>query len=109
MLTLLKKTVSTLVLLTAFCTVGSVSLEAQAKADTAIQGSTQEFPVVLQQSVTAGKTMVGTKVEAKLSIATLLSGVVFPRNSILSGEVVESAAKTKTEPSRISIRIDSVN
>ncbi len=108
MLTLLK-TVSTMVLLVAFSTVCSISLEAQAKADSAVQGSMPEFPVILQQSVAAGKTAVGTKVQAKLSIATLLSGVVYPRNSILSGEVVESAAKTKTEPSRIGIRIDSVN
>lgn len=98
-----------MVLLAALSTACSVRLEAQAKADTAVQGSMQEFPVILQQSVAAGKTAVGTKVQAKLSIATLLSGVVFPRNSILSGEVVESAAKTKTEPSRISIRMDSVS
>ena len=102
-------TVSTVVLMAAFSTFCFVSLAAQEKTATAIQGSMRELPVTLQQSVTAGKTTVGTKIEAKLSIATLLSGIVFPRNSILSGEVVESAAKTKHEPSRLSIRMDSVN
>lgn len=107
-MTSLSKTVSTLVLLTAASTVWPISLEAQEKPETPIQGSMQEFPVILQQSLTAGKTAVGTKVQAKLSIATLLSGVVFPRNAVLSGEVMESAAKTKNEPSRLAIRMDSV-
>jgi len=69
----------------------------------------QEFPVVLQQSITAGKTPVGTKVQAKLSIATLVKGTVVPRNAILSGEVVESTAKNHSGPSRIGIRMDSAN
>lgn len=102
------KTVSTLVLLALGSAAWSVSLNAQAKRETAIPGSMQELPVILEHSVTAGKTPVGTKLQAKLSIATLLNGVVFPRNSILSGEVVESAAKTKNESSRIGIRMDSV-
>lgn len=70
--------------------------------------SPQEFPVMLQQSVTAGKTPVGTKVEAKLSMATLMNGTVVPRNAVFSGVVVESAAKTKNQPSRVSVRMDSV-
>jgi len=32
-----------------------------------------EFPVILQQKVVAGKTPVGTKVQAKLTLATLLA------------------------------------
>jgi len=67
-----------------------------------------DFPVVLQQSVTAGKTPVGSKVQAKLTIATLLNGAVIPRNATLTGEVTESAAKTATDPSRLTIRMDSV-
>lgn len=68
----------------------------------------REFPVVMQQNVAAGKTQVGTKVQAKLWIATLLEGKVIPRNAVFSGEVVESAPKTKTDASRLSIRMDSV-
>lgn len=70
--------------------------------------SEPEFPVVLQQSVTAGKTPPGTKIQAKLWIATLLDGKVIPRNAVFSGEVIESVAKTKTDPSRIALRMDSV-
>jgi len=67
-----------------------------------------EFPVMLQQTVTAGKTPVGSKVQAKLTIATLLNGTVIPRNATVTGAVTESAAKTATEPSRLAIRMDSV-
>lgn len=67
----------------------------------------QEFPVLMQQSVTAGKTPAGTKVQAKLEVATLVDGTVLPRNAIFSGEVVESVAKTKTDPCRMAIRMDS--
>jgi hypothetical protein len=41
----------------------------------------QEFPVVIQQSVSAGKTAFGTKVQAKLEIATWVEGKVAPRNA----------------------------
>jgi hypothetical protein len=67
-----------------------------------------DFPVILQQNVTAGKTPVGSKIQAKLTIATLLNGTVIPRNATLSGEVTESAAKTAGDPSRLAIRMDSV-
>ena len=67
----------------------------------------QEFPVMLQQNVTAGKTAVGTKIKAKLAVATLESGTVIPRNAVFSGEVVESVAKTSAGPSRLAIRMDS--
>jgi len=66
-----------------------------------------EFPVVMRQNVAAGKTPVGTKVEAKVIVATLLNGTVIPRDAILSGEVSESAAKSGTGPSRLAIRMDS--
>jgi hypothetical protein len=66
-----------------------------------------EFPVVMKENVTAGKTAVGTKIEAKLIVATLVNGVVIPKGSILSGEVVESVAKSATAPSRLAIRADS--
>jgi hypothetical protein len=70
--------------------------------------SVQEFPVTMLQNVKAGKTPVGTKVEAKLTIATLVGGAVLPEGAIFSGEVVESAAKSSSDPSRIAIRMDSV-
>jgi len=66
-----------------------------------------EFPVVLQQTVTAGKTPVATKVLAKLQMATLVNGAVIPRNAVFHGEVIESVARTKTDPSRLTIRMDS--
>jgi|ERR1700722_12779578 len=66
-----------------------------------------DFPVVMRQSVVAGKTAVGTKVQAELVIATMVNSVVVPRSAILSGEVTESVAKSKTENSRLSIRMDS--
>jgi len=66
-----------------------------------------EFPVIMRQDVAAGKTPVGTKVQARLVVATLVSGVVVPEGAILSGEVTESMAKSETDPSRLAIRMDS--
>jgi hypothetical protein len=66
-----------------------------------------EFPVIMRQTVAAGKTPVGTKVQAKLAVATLVGGVVVPQGAILSGEVTQSAAKSATDPSRLAIRMDS--
>src|ERR1700757_2908294 len=102
------KLVSTLILIAAASAVWSITLSAQEKPETSTPGSMQEFPVILQQTLIAGKTPVGTKVQAKLSLATLLNGIVLPRNAVFSGEVVESIAKTKSEPSSITIRMDSV-
>lgn len=97
---------------------GSVFLLAQSSEEqsktpgptTAASGaaSVQEFPVTMRQNVVAGKTPVGTKVEAKLTIATLVKGAVIPEGAIFSGEVIDSAAKSKTDPSRLAIRMDSV-
>src|SRR6202158_5447121 len=67
----------------------------------------REFPVIMRQNVTAGSTPVGTKVQAKLAVATLVDGVVVPRDAILSGEVTESVAKSAADPSRLAIRMDS--
>jgi hypothetical protein len=67
-----------------------------------------ELPVTMRQNVVAGKTRVGTRVQAKLTVATLVNGVVVPRDAILSGEVTESVAKSATEPCRLALRIDSV-
>jgi hypothetical protein len=66
-----------------------------------------ELPVTMRQKVAAGKTTAGTKVQAKLAVATLVDGVVIPRDALLSGEVTESVAKAPTSPSRLAIRMDS--
>lgn len=74
---------------------------------TATNPAALEYPLMLEKSVTAGKTPVGTKVEGKLLMATLVNGKVVPRGAVFSGQVTESTEKTKTEPSRISIVMDS--
>jgi hypothetical protein len=66
-----------------------------------------EFPVVMRQNVAAGTTPVGTKVQAKLAVATLVDGVVVPRDAVFSGEVTESVARSATDPSRLAFRMDS--
>ncbi len=84
----------------------SGALQGQQKPAASSPSGAQEFPVVMRQNVTAGKTPAGTKVRAQLQVATLVDGTVIPRNAIFSGEVIESAAKTATEPSRVAIRMD---
>jgi hypothetical protein len=86
----------------------SLALFAQQKPQPAIS-SAQEFPLVLEKSVSAGKTPTGAKIQAKLSMATLVHGKVVPRNAVFSGEVIESVAKTKSEPARLGIRMDVVS
>jgi hypothetical protein len=87
---------------------GSVVIYAQQKAAASPSApAAREFPVFLEQKVTAGTTPVGTKITAKLTVATLVDGVVFPRNTEFSGEVTESVAKSATGPSRLAIRMDS--
>ena len=66
-----------------------------------------EFPVVMRQKVAAGTTPVGTKVQAKLALATLVGRVVVPEGAILSGEVTESVPKSATDASRLGIRMNS--
>jgi hypothetical protein len=69
--------------------------------------SMQEFPMVLASNVVAGKTASGTKIQGRLGAATLVAGTVIPKNSIFNGEVLDSVARSKTAPSRLSIRLDS--
>jgi|SRR5579859_3350928 len=66
-----------------------------------------EFPVIMRQKVEAGATPVGTKVEARLTLATLVDHAVIPQDAVLSGEVTESVAKSAKGPSRLGIRMDS--
>jgi len=70
-------------------------------------GAGLEFPVVLQQKLVAGRTPVGTHIQSNLVVATLVSGKVVPRNAVFSGEVIESKAKTSSDPSRLSVRLNS--
>jgi hypothetical protein len=66
-----------------------------------------EFPVVMRQNVVAGTTPVGTEIQAMLAVATLVNGVVIPQHAILSGEIVESVAKTTSGPSRLAVLMES--
>jgi len=68
----------------------------------------QDFPVMMRQTVTAGKTPPGTPVQATLIIPTLFSGKVIPEGAIFCGVVVESTAKSATSPSRLNIRMESL-
>jgi hypothetical protein len=90
-----------------FCLLFAVSLFSQQTPSTSTAPAMQQFPVLLEQSVVAGKTPVGTKIQSKLTAATLVAGTVIPKNAVLSGEVIESVAKTKNDPSRLSLRMDS--
>jgi hypothetical protein len=97
-----------------FSVVCSVAVLAQASPP-AQESSTEpassmvrEFPVILQRGVVAGKTAVGTRVQAKLDVATLVDGTVIPRNAVFTGEVIESVAKTANDASRLAIRMDTV-
>ncbi len=65
-----------------------------------------ELPVTMQQKVTAGVTQVGTKIQAKLTISTLVHGTVVPRDAVLLGEITESVAKSADAPSKLGIRMD---
>lgn len=84
------------------------SSEGQARPPLSSGPAALEFPVTMRQNVVAGKTAVGTKVEARLTMATLVKGTVIPEGAIFSGEVVKSAAKSDADPSQLSIRMDSV-
>jgi hypothetical protein len=100
----LKTLAARCVLITFLC---ATSLLGQQQPATSAGNAATEFPVVLEQSVTAGRTAVGTKITAKLQVATLSEGAVIPRGAVFSGEVIDSAAKSATDPSRLCIRMDS--
>ena len=91
-----------------FCSVSALGQQAAAPSGPAMGPAiVREFPVLLQSNVVGGKTAAGTKIQAKLTVATLVDGTVIPRNAVFSGEVTESVAKTKDGPSRVAIRMDS--
>jgi hypothetical protein len=66
-----------------------------------------EMPVVMRQNIVAGRTEVGTAIQAKLTVATLVNGTVIPKGAILWGEVAESLAKSANAPSRLSVVVKS--
>jgi hypothetical protein len=66
-----------------------------------------EFPASLQTKIVAGSTAAGTEVHAKLTLATLVGGVVIPEDAIFSGHVEQSVAKTKDTPSLLKIKFES--
>lgn len=86
----------------------SIFLSSVGLAQTQPSPAIQEFPVMMLENVSAGKTPVGTKVQAKLGVATLVKGTVIPKNAVFSGQVIESIARSKTEPSRLAICMSSV-
>lgn len=85
----------------------SIALLSQSIPAGPSSSSLLEFPVFMLQKVTAGTTPVRTKVQAKLTLATMVEGVVVPQGAILSGEVTESVPKSATNASRLGIRMDS--
>jgi hypothetical protein len=87
---------------------GSVALLGQQTTAASSSTSGLEFPVILRQTVTAGKTPVGSKIQAQLILATMAEGVVIPKGAIFSGEVTESVKKSATDASRLALRMDSV-
>jgi hypothetical protein len=66
-----------------------------------------EFPASLQMKVVAGSTPAGTEVRAKLTMATLMDGVVIPQDAVISGHVEQSVAKTTEAPSILKIKFES--
>ncbi|HUB02906.1 MAG TPA: hypothetical protein VL983_09480 [Terriglobales bacterium] len=100
-------------LVTMFLGAAALSSQEKTNQQTAVHpppiaSAAQEFPVNMRQNVIAGKTPVGAKVEARLTMATLMSGKVVPEGAVFSGVVVESAARSASNPSRLGIRMDSV-
>ncbi len=87
------------------CAVASIGQQAPAASSSHVLS---EFPVILQQSVEAGKTPAGTKVQGKFAAATLFNGALIPKNAVASGVVVESESKRGNERARLAIRMNTV-
>lgn len=89
-----------------FVILGSAALFGQQTPAAPGSAAGLELPVIMRQNVIAGKTPVGTKIQAELVVATMTNGVVIPKGAVLSGEVTESVKKSATDPSRLAIRMD---
>jgi hypothetical protein len=90
----------------AFCSAASIGQQSHQASPPPVL---REFPVVLQQSVEAGKTPAGTKVQGKLAAATLFNGALIPKNAVASGVVVESESKRGEDRARLAIRMNTVS
>jgi hypothetical protein len=90
----------------AFCSAALLGQQAPAPSSSP---TLHEFPVVLQQSVEAGKTPAGTKVQGKFAAATLFDGALIPKNAVASGVVVESESKRGKNQARLEIRMNTVS
>lgn len=86
-----------------FCFAASMG---QQKPPTSSSRPLHEFPLILQQSIESGKAIIGTKVQAKLAVATMFEGTVIPRNAVFSGVVIESTPKSAKEPAKLAIRME---
>jgi hypothetical protein len=84
-----------------------VTLFAQATKPASSPQPSVELPASLQTKVVAGSTPVGTEVRAKLTMATLMDGVVIPEDAVISGHVEQSVAKTADAPSLLKIKFES--
>jgi hypothetical protein len=85
-----------------FCSAASIGQQRPPASSSPVL---REFPVILQQSIEAGKTPAGTKVEGRIAAATQFAGVLIPKDAIASGVVVESESKTGKYRARIAIRM----
>lgn len=83
------------------------SLSQQPQAPSA-RPALHEFPLTLQQSLESGKATIGTKVQAKLAVATKFQGTVIPRNALFTGVVIESTAKSAKDQAKLAIRMEKV-
>ena len=90
----------------AFCSAASIGQQSHRASPPPVL---REFPMVLQQSVEAGKTPAGTKVQGKLTAATQFNGTLIPKNAVASGVVVESESKRGEDRARLAIRMNTVS
>ena len=90
----------------AFCSAASIGQQSHQASPPPVL---REFPMVLQQSVEAGKTPAGTQVQGKLAAATLFYGTLIPKNAVASGVVVESESKRGKDRARLAIRMNTVS
>lgn len=90
----------------AFCSAASIGQQSHQASPPPVL---RQFPVILQQSVEAGKSPAGTKVQGKLAAATLFNGALIPKNAVASGVVVESESKRGEDRARLAIRMNTVS
>jgi hypothetical protein len=90
----------------AFCSAASIGQQSHQASPPPVL---RQFPVILQQSVEAGKSPAGTKVQGKLAAATLFNGTLIPKNAVTSGVVVESESKRGEDRARLAIRMNTVS